>query len=73
MGNESERNHRSIWVSGVGCLRLVCDTNVICKLSCFITLAGNVGVKKDEFVNAQGLCDRYGWERVTKCFCADNA
>lgn len=73
MGNEShERNHRSIWVSGAECFRLVGSTNVICKVSCFITLLGNAGVKNDVFVNARGLCNLYGWKRVPKCFCADN-
>lgn len=53
MGNEShERNHRSIWVSGAECFRLIGSTNVICKVSCFITLLGNAGVKNDVFVNA---------------------
>lgn len=52
MENESdERNHRNAWLSGVGCFRLVCSKNAICKVSCFITLLGNVGVKKDRIVN----------------------
>ena len=74
MGNESdERNHSGTWVSRVGCCRLVCSTNVICKVSCFIMLLGNAGVKNDVFVNARGLCNLYGWKRVPECFCADNA
>lgn len=58
MGNDSdERNRRSTRVSGVGWFWLVCRTNVICKISCFITLLGNGGVKNDVFVNVQSLCN----------------
>ena len=42
MGNESdERNHRSTRLSGAGCFRLGCGTNVICKVLCLIMLLGN--------------------------------
>lgn len=56
MGNESdernERNHRSSRVSGIGRFRLVHSTNIICRVSCFVRLVGNAGVKNDVFVNA---------------------
>lgn len=53
MRNESdERNQRSSRVSRTGCFQLVHSTNIICKVSCFIMLLGNAGVKNGVFVNA---------------------
>lgn len=73
MGNESdERDHRSSQVSRIGCFRFVHSTNIICEVSCFITLPGNEGVKNDVFVNARGMCNLCGWKCTPECFCADN-